>query len=159
MQHSRGFTLIELMVTLVVVAILLATGIPSFASFIRNNRATAQANEFITAANIARTEAVKRGTFVTLCASTDGGTCSAAVNWATGWVLLDSAANPIQTWGALNNNSTFAATAATIQYLDTGFQSAGPITFTLQVDNCTDNQGRTITIGRTGHAGVQDLSC
>jgi type IV fimbrial biogenesis protein FimT len=66
MQSSRGFTLIELMITVAILAILLGIGVPSFVDFIRNNRASTQANELATALNLARSEAVKRGLPVTL---------------------------------------------------------------------------------------------
>ena len=60
MKMCRGFTLLELMVTVAVVAILATVGVPSFRDLIQNNRVTTQTNELVTALNFARTEAVKR---------------------------------------------------------------------------------------------------
>lgn len=59
-----GFTLVELMVTVVVVAILLTVAIPSFQEMIKNNRISISTNEFVDIVQFARTEAIKRGTSV-----------------------------------------------------------------------------------------------
>lgn len=67
----RGFTLIELMVTLAVGAIVLAFAFPAFDDFVRNNRRAAAVNEFMAAANLARAEALRRSSRVTLCRSID----------------------------------------------------------------------------------------
>jgi type IV fimbrial biogenesis protein FimT len=51
-----------------------------------------QANDFMTALNLARSEAVKRGRPVTVCRSTDGASCSGSgVNWETGWIVFTDA--------------------------------------------------------------------
>ena len=60
MKNVRGFTLIELMITLAVAAILITAALPSFNEFIKNNRLTTQANNFIATLNLARSEAPAR---------------------------------------------------------------------------------------------------
>ena len=72
---NSGFTLIELMFTIVVLAVLLGIGVPNFRDFIRNSRMTAAANDLLADLNLARSEAVKRRVAVTLCKSDDGATC------------------------------------------------------------------------------------
>ena len=66
--HS-GFSLLELLVTLMVAGIVLGFGVPNFMEFQRNNAMISVANEMISALYLARTEAVKRQVPVTLCAS------------------------------------------------------------------------------------------
>ena len=88
-KSLAGFTLIELMVTIAVGVILLTLAAPSFQDIIQNNRVTAQANDFVTALNLARSEAIKRGVSVTVCKSNDGTSCGGAgVNWQDGWIIF-----------------------------------------------------------------------
>jgi type IV fimbrial biogenesis protein FimT len=66
-----GFTMIELMFTLVVAATLLAIGIPNFRDFIRNSRLAGAANDLLADVALARTEAIKRRTWLGFCSSAD----------------------------------------------------------------------------------------
>jgi len=88
MDKEPGFTLVELLITIVVVSILLATGVPAFQSFIKNNRVTAQANDLISALQLARSEALKRGTSTVVCASKDQKICAGKDDWADGWIVF-----------------------------------------------------------------------
>ena len=86
---SRGFTLVELAVTVAVAAILLALATPSFAELLRRNRLAAANNELVTALNVARAEALRRGRPVSICASANQRSCADSSNWATGWVVFE----------------------------------------------------------------------
>jgi type IV fimbrial biogenesis protein FimT len=70
-NRQHGFTLWELLMTLLVAGILLSIGVPNVMQFQRNSAMTAAANDLITAALVARTEAVKRQSFVGWCLSND----------------------------------------------------------------------------------------
>ena len=87
-EHSFGFTLMELMVTIAIAGILLSIAIPSFTSIISSNRLTTYANELVTALNFARSEAIKRGVRITLCKSTNGTSCTAGDDWSQGWIIF-----------------------------------------------------------------------
>jgi len=89
----RGFTLIELMMTLAIGAILLTVAVPSFSTFIKNSRITASTNKVITAVNQARSEASKRGVRVVLCRSANVGAADpdcggSSKDWSTGWLVF-----------------------------------------------------------------------
>ncbi len=93
-QHSGGFTLLELMIVVVIVALVLALGAPSFGDFFRNNRLAEASNGLISAGQLARTEAIKRQQTVAVCASANpeagaGAACSGGA--FTGWIVFADA--------------------------------------------------------------------
>jgi len=89
---QTGFTLIELMFTIVVLAVLLGIGVPNFRDFIRNSRMTAAANDMLADFNLARSEAVKLRAPVTLCKSQDGASCDTGSAPFRRWIVfVDSA--------------------------------------------------------------------
>ncbi len=82
-----GLTLMELMVTVAVAVVLLTVAIPNLTEFLRNARRDSQAIDFLTALNYARSEAIKSGTWVTLCPSQNGSICLGSGSWEAGWML------------------------------------------------------------------------
>lgn len=83
---SRGFTLIELMITLAVVAIIAALTAPAIGNFIDSGRMTTATNAVVTELVFTKSEAVKRSTPVTYCASSDLATCTGT--WDAGWIVF-----------------------------------------------------------------------
>ena len=86
-KAQQGFTLIELIITLVIAGILLSIGIPSFNSFLKNNQLTTQINELVTSINLTRSEAIKRGFSSTICKSDTRTSCGG--NWTDGWIVFE----------------------------------------------------------------------
>jgi prepilin-type N-terminal cleavage/methylation domain-containing protein len=90
---SRGFTIIELMVTLGVVAILIAVAVPSFSSMVKGNRLSTQVNMVMADIHLARSESVKRGVRVIMCRSASPNittpTCGGNTqDWSTGYLVF-----------------------------------------------------------------------
>lgn len=85
--------MIELMVTVALVAILATVAVPSFETLIKNNRLTSTANGLLTDIYAARSEAIKRASTVTVCGSSNGSDCDTS-DWTKGWlVYVDSNGN------------------------------------------------------------------
>lgn len=100
MNRRSGFTLIELMVTILIFAIVVGVAIPGFRGLIQSNQAVTQANELLMALQLARSEAVRRGVPVTVCASTTvtqsvsaNVVCSSDTDWSTGWIVFEDSAS------------------------------------------------------------------
>ncbi|WP_457280252.1 GspH/FimT family pseudopilin [Polaromonas sp. P5_D5] len=107
---NAGFTIIEIMVTVAVLAMILAIGLPNLRQFVVRNQAGAIAAEFTNDISRARVEAISRNNCVTICMSTNtsnaltGGTptcATAGSNWQTGWIVFS---NP--SCSATQNNPT-----------------------------------------------------
>jgi type IV fimbrial biogenesis protein FimT len=89
MVSQRGFTLLELMVTLAVAAILFSVAVPSFMQLRQTNRIVTYTNDFIATVNYARSEAIRRSLPVSICASADGVSCTGT--WSQGWIVFANA--------------------------------------------------------------------
>lgn len=86
---AAGFTLLELMVTVAILAIVAALAAPSFAAMFKTNRARSVASELMAALSLARSEAVRRGQAVTICKSRDGSSCGGSgTQWDNGWIVF-----------------------------------------------------------------------
>ena len=83
-----GFTLVEMVVTLLILAILVGVGVPTFLDATLGSRLGSAANNLVVSLYLARSEAIKRNTTVKVCASTDGATCATSSSWQGGWIVI-----------------------------------------------------------------------
>jgi len=152
-HRIRGFTLIELMIGLVIVGVGLTIAVPSFQGMTARNRIATQVNEFLVAVNLARSEASRSGSTVSIQAI---GT-NAADQFGDGWCVV--AGNPgncngtvIRTFGALAGDSTLdlVGAATSIQFSSLGaLASSTPVS----VDLCYPGQdGRRVYINLVGRS-------
>lgn len=154
MKTEHGFTLVELMVTLAVAAILLTVGVPSMTNLIKNNRLTAATNAFVSSLNLARSEAVKQGRNAVLCVGDQNG--CAAGNWAGGWtVLVDSDRNNSFDPAEVQRVSEPLSNTVTVTTASNSFQfdATGAVDNTGTFKLCDDragNLGRQLQIFTTG---------
>ena len=140
-RATRGFTLVELLVTIVVLSILLGLAVPAFRSFMQNDQQWVQQNNLVLALNAARSEAIKNDMAggVKVCSSTDGATCT-GTPWAQGWIVLPSvnpfntaaAPTPVQVVGALPTGTTLTEVNGnlTVTFQSNGaLNAAAPVAF------------------------------
>ncbi len=86
-SRVRGLTLIELMVTISVLVILIAVGVPSFESTLNSSRLSSSANELSGAVQLARAESIRRNRSVVLCRSETLAACASGDVWS-GWLVF-----------------------------------------------------------------------
>jgi len=162
---KRGFTLIELMVTMAVLGILIVVAVPNYKMIVMNSRMVSQANDVMASLNLARSEAVKRAANVTVCASSNGTSCTGG--WADGWIVKD-ASSVIQVKQALDGGSSLSGgtdVASTLTFTGTGrttiATTATPTstTLTLCPPSPASVKGRAIQLERTGRARVSQVTC
>lgn len=133
MKRIAGFTLIELMVTLAVLAILTMVAVPSYQRLTTMNRMAAEMNDFSGSFHLARTEAIKHGVTVTMCVSGDGANCTGG-DWHRGWIVFldpgadqqveDAAEQLIQVYAGFDGTDTLTgntAVATAIAFSGAGF--------------------------------------
>ncbi len=158
LRELKGFSVVELMVTLAIASILLAVGVPSYNDFIKNGRLTAGNNELVTDLNLARSEAVKRGQRVTVCKSDNQTSCTNSNGWERGWIVFtdqDSNASYssgtetlIRVHGAMDSSITAVGTASISNYVS--YVSSGR---SLQTGGGLQTGGIKICDDRTGAFG------
>jgi len=166
---QRGVTLIELMVTLSVLGVLLAVGVPAYTSVTRANQISAQSNNLLQTFTLARSEALKRGLRVSVCPirNDDTSACQTAADWAGGWMVfeddfgnagtIDPGDRPLQLF-APAPGITITTTAASVVYLATAAAQA-QASFDVSKPGCTGDQKRTVGVATTGRASIQRVTC
>lgn len=87
-RKAIGFTLLELLITLAVVAIIVSIGAPSLSGGLNDSRLRTSANSLQSALSAARSTAVAKGVIVTVCKSTTSQTCASGSDWAEGWIVF-----------------------------------------------------------------------
>jgi len=173
MKEHRGFTLVELLITLVVVGIAVSLAVPGFARFIREQQITTQTNDFLTSLNIARSEALKRGEAVAVCASSTGASCSGNNDWDAGWIVFTDEQGPtpgtvetgsgesiLRVHGGLEGGTALTADGGAVFVRFLGDGLANPRNdFTLTPATCDGNQIRSIDLAATGRADTSEVAC
>lgn len=168
--RQGGFTLLELITTMAIAAIVLSVGVPSFRGVIMDNRLVSQANQIVTSIKIARSAAVRFQRNATVCASSnfDATTpsCSASNDWSNGWIVwvdkdrdaTTDANEVISVFGPIHSASTLNSGAASFTYDARGFATTGGGDLTL-CDSRTSETGRLIRVNAVGRTNVSRQGC
>jgi len=98
MNKQLGFTLLELLITVAISALLITIAAPSFQDYIAKNKVQTEARKLQSDISFARSEAVTGSKYISICASTDGKSCNGSSDWSGGWIVFED----------VGNNSNFA---------------------------------------------------
>ncbi len=171
MKRADGFTLVELMITLAVAAIVLSFAVPSFTETIKANRLTVATNDYVAAVNLARSEAIRRGVRVNVEAVVPG---VAGNEWGGGWRVAIEGGATLRSFDAPDATVTMDSVEGVtkIQYGGRGtalFYNSGGSVITTPLstppystrvcDDRTGETGRVIGFEPTGRAGVSNFNC
>jgi len=159
-QH--GFTLIELMITLAVFAVLLAVIVPSYSDMTLGSKLRSQANELVAGAVLARSEAIKRNSAVRMCVSADGASCIAG-GWEQGWVVfhdvdddgaLDVGEAVLLQHQAAASGFKITGSVTSVRFQATGLGATQASLTVCRATPTVGGQERVVSISLTGRASV-----
>ena len=157
MNKQKGFTLVELLVTLVIMALLVSVAIPGFQGMLARNNLATSANAVLIASNLARGEAVRVGGGTSLVAL-PATPVNAANDWGGGWQVLDSDATLLRQFGAPSGVLTLDSPTGvtTVQFTARGALTGGaPVVLNL----CEPGVGGVaVTISAVGRASTANLT-
>ena len=146
-KHQDGFTLLELLVTLTVVAIVTTLAVPAFEETLARSKMTSNVNLMVGAINYARSEAIKLGAEVVVQPH------------PTGWEVV-SGGNVLRTFQPPSRDVTITTSLANITFAANGYRKrvAGLSQETLKICSSSSN-GRLITLSVGGSLSVGDAVC
>jgi len=161
MRKQAGFTLMEVLFTLMVAGILVGVGAPSFKTSVQNSRLVTQANDLLALLLYARSQAVLAGSNAVICASNNQTSCSGS-NWASGYLVCQPdcsvPANILRVQTALSGSNTLTNTATvspnTITFAPTGAPTNGGNFYFDLCDSRGASYGRAIYIYTAGQPRI-----
>lgn len=153
-RNTKGFTIIELMTTVAILAVIAALAVPSIGNLMRKNKLTAAANELYASVSIARSEAIKRKSNITLE--------PVGNNWGNGWRVMDGVnkvnqSNPI----AEGFSGSSQADKGVLTFSPSGYTTvSNPWGVDDGVKFCDgDGKAKIVTVRTSGSIAVKDASC
>ncbi|MCG8276163.1 GspH/FimT family pseudopilin [Stenotrophomonas sp. NLF4-10] len=160
--RARGFSLLELMVTVAVLAILMAIAVPGFSALINRDRLTSQANELVAVIQYARSEAVRLNGPVTLCPSADGAACSGS-DWSRS-IVLATRNNAVLRQFSGNGRAAISADVNDVTFSADGLARDGSgllatanVTVCIDTTRPPDNQ-RVVQLASGSRVSIQQAS-
>lgn len=136
-QVQHGFTLVELVVTVAVVAVVASLAMPDFSETVRQWRRDSATRTLTSSLQLARSEAIKSTRKVMLCPSTNSTSCASSTEWRNGWIVFvddgatDQAFNSgerilqvVSSQGGIASLTT-AANVEFLQFMPNGLMAAG----------------------------------
>lgn len=158
-SSPAGYTVMELMVTMAVVAILLATAVPSVKDYSWSLRMRTAMDSLQTDLVLARSRAISHNAHSVICPSTNAQTCSGEANWHSGWIVFTDlnddrqiqAGEPLlkQSGGFEALNITSSRSRTYLRFLPNGSSPGSNISIQFCDQRGADKAG-TIIVSNTG---------
>jgi type IV fimbrial biogenesis protein FimT len=152
-RHCKGFTLVELMVSVAVFVILLVVAIPSLGPFLQRQRVKGATMDIAATVVLARSEAIKRNAVVTVTSTT------ANSDWSKGWAVT-AGTDAIRSQTAMDGISVIEKSNANFSFSGDGRLQGTGMAFTIQSTiAATGQQPDCITVGATGRVQTTNGAC
>ncbi|MGH8185626.1 MAG: GspH/FimT family pseudopilin [Steroidobacteraceae bacterium] len=167
-ERARGFTLLELMTAIAVLAVLAGLGVPAFTNIVRNNQIAAESGNLVTALTLARSEALKRGVRVSVCGAAGADACAEDADWSDGWLVftddfgdigvIDDQDEVVQVWPAPLSGVAVNTVDASVTFTRNA-RAEFAATFNVLKDGCSGEQQRVISVGASGRVNLTRIAC
>ncbi|MES2281742.1 MAG: GspH/FimT family pseudopilin [Pseudomonadota bacterium] len=173
MQKARGFTLLEVVVVLAIIAILTALAAPSFTGLVQSNAVSSNVNAFMSDLRFARSEAIRRGGSVVMCRSNDpegapacdAGSGPGGNGWVSGWIIFEdrdgsggynAGDQVLKVQGPITNLDTMVASNNnTFEFVATGRMKTVNSAKSLQFGtNMPAERQRMVCVNQSGRARI-----
>lgn len=160
---NRGFTVVELMVTVAIAAVLVSIAVPSMSNLLRAARLSSQTDLLVSTLSLARLEAVKRRTNFLVCGASNPSTATnctgvVAADWSNGWVVFDGTNVTQRADGKTALTVTTAATSIIFNGTLGNSTAGGVTSFTLCVSGEKQQQ---VDVSISGHVSkrINSVTC
>jgi type IV fimbrial biogenesis protein FimT len=164
-KAAAGFTLIELLVAIAIAAVLLRIAMPGMSSVMLSVQLSSYANSFTSTVQSARSEAISRNGFVTVCRSTSGTSCASSGDFQQGWILfvdvngngsVETGDTILRKQGALSSDYRFTSSAYSLVFQPSGVGSTSA-TLVLCRSEPAGEQRRDLSVTSTGRVNVSTV--
>ncbi len=146
---------------LAVVSVMIASAAPNMIDFVLNNRTATQINEFQASLSLARNEAIKRNSNITVCQSSNGADCSG--NWQNGWIVfvdtdidgtVDDGEKILRVHGEIPAGNTLASSQSRVIYAKNGIARSGSNGTFIFCDSRGADSSKGVVLGPSGRARI-----
>lgn len=163
---SAGLTLIEVLVVVAIIAILSAIAAPSFLPATQKFRVLGEASSLLNTITFTRSEAIKRGIPITMCASANGASCLSSNEWHKGWIVFtdedgdQTVGTILKVQPSIKGSDTITPDSAisSVSFNRDGFAMNLPVsvlTFAIHTSPANSNATQCVVIKKTGRLQLQ----